>query len=413
MVQKKYKHDGTDIVDPHTRVKYDLYRDYLSDYIRIYFQNSRVHKLRIFIADLFCGGGLSKDETGSPVFGSPLIAIDVCEQMQKEISEKRSQPVEIEPFFFFNDVDEGTMKNLERFIKDFFPSKYSHCSFYCAEFEDIYSTVLTTMKGLESSSKGNRKFFFIDPCGYIQVPMQAIQMIKRAGKSEILWNFMIDYTAHYWAPQIIKNLNFEIIFGANRYQTEALISEISSLKDEKDWHSIRHSICKLIHFNSGFVTMSDFPIQMDTSKKFMTMIHLADSPKARDVMTGAHWSHGNVTQTYSYNGLEYENLSRQVGQDMSLFTFSEAERDNTKDRAREKIYDLISANAGISFPEITRRFAQQYSSLQEHDIESVIHDHGKDLVWFTAEGEETRTKTKKHSFQTSPQYSIPFIQLKK
>lgn len=414
MTQGKYKNDGTDIVDPHTNVKYRLYRDYLSDYIRVYFQNSRVPKLRIFIADLFCGGGLAKDESGGQVFGSPLIAIDVCQTLQKNLSEERGRSIEIDPHFFFNDIAPDAIKNLKAFIQDLFPDHFASCSFSCAAFEEIYPVILARMKALESSS-GNRKFFFIDPYGYSQVPMHAIQMIKVSGKSEILWNFMIDYAAHYWTPENVHHIDFGKMFAASDSQKDALIAQINALKTERDWHAIRHAICALIHENSYFATMSDFAIQMDTSRKFMTMIHLADSPKARDVMTGTHWTHGNVTRTYNYNGLEYEDLTRQTGQDLSLFTFSDAERCRSRERAHARIYDMISNHPGISFPEIVRRYAAQYSSLQEIDFHSIILGHGKDIIWRTVDGEETRSKSKMHSFQTSPQFSfkLPVLDRKK
>ncbi|WP_343560383.1 three-Cys-motif partner protein TcmP [Kiloniella sp. b19] len=413
MAKKKYKHDGTDIIDAHTLVKYDLYRDYLSDYIRVYFQNSHVQKLRIFIADLFCGGGFAKDEFDNPVFCSPLIAIETCQKLQKEISEKRGRPVEIEPYFFFNDLEPTAIKYLKIFIQDFFPHYFKNCSFYNKAFEDVYLEVLHEMKSLESSSKGNRKFFFIDPYGYLQVPMQAIQMIKKSGKSEILWNFMIDYTAHYWTPENQKKIDFYKIFGTSPAQKEALINRINSLKSTFEWHAIRHVICELIHYNSRFVTMSDFAIQMDTSHKFMTLIHLADSPKARDVMTGSHWANGNVTQTYNYDGLQYQNITRQVGQDPTLFTFSKLERENTIDRSRSLVFDLINRTPGISLPEITRVFAQQYSALQEQDIQKVLTEFEKDIVCYDIDGQETRSKTKRHSFQISPQLSFPLPIIKK
>ena len=319
MTQGKYKNDGTDVVDPHTDVKYRLYRDYLSDYIRVYFQNSRVPKLRIFIADLFCGGGLARDKSGGQVFGSALIAIDVCQTLQKNLSEERGRPIKIDPHFFFNDNDPYAIKNLKASIQNVFPAHFRNCSFFCADFEGIYPAILDKIKNLESAS-GNRKFFFLDPYGHSQVPMRAIQMIKASGKSEILWNFMIDYVAHYWTPENVRYIDFGKMFAASDLQKDALIAQINALKTERDWHAIRHAICALIHENSYFATMSDFAIQMDTSNKFMTMIHLADSPKARDVMTGTHWTHGNVTKTYNYNGLEYEDLTRQTGQDLSLFT---------------------------------------------------------------------------------------------
>ena len=67
---------------------------------------------------------------------------------------------------------------------------------------------------------------------------------------------------------------------------------------------------------------------------------------------------------------------------------------------------MISHNPGISLSEIMRRYAAQYSSLQERDFHSIILGHGKDIIWRTLDGEETRSKSKMHSFQTSPQISF-------
>ncbi len=403
---KKYKQDGNDRVDAHSQVKYNLLRDYLTSYIRVYFQSSKVRKFKIFIADLFSGCGIMRDDiSGNQIFGSPLIAVDVCRQLEEEITAEKGYPIEIEPYFFFNDLDKTACDNLKIFLNETFPNQ-KNCYFYNGKFETILPQVLQKIKELEDPRNGNKKFFFLDPYGYKDISMASIQAIRSAGKSEILWNFMVDYFSQYLSPDKGATPELQRLFNVTGIQQQRLMEALMLLKEDKNWHFIRHKLCQIIHSNSGFITMSDFAIQQGTSNKFMTIIHLADTPKARDVMTGTHWKHSTITHTFLHDGLQYEDILYRPNTELGFFSFSDLDHAHMLDRAEGVVYDTISSNPGISVDEVERRLAVQYSAMRRQDLSEILNRQKGEVLWYDADGGHTGNKNKVHRLQASPQLTF-------
>lgn len=208
----------------HTRVKHDILRKYLSPWLTIL---GRYHP-RLCYFDGFAGRGEYED--GS--LGSPLIAMEIAEQLVRQKKVEEVVPI-------FIDENPDNFANLRVVIeanKSRFPNVREPI-LECDEFSSVISQVIEKV-----GSKLAPSFFFIDPFGFTGVPFAIVKDILSIPRTEIFFTFMVRDINRFLT---IKDLwhAFDELFGTDKWRSfmndadrENSLREfyISRLREETD-----------------------------------------------------------------------------------------------------------------------------------------------------------------------------------
>lgn len=171
----------------HTRVKHELLRKYLIPWI---IKLGSFHRKVLFI-DGFAGRGeYIEKKTGKLVsLGSPIIALQVANNLLQQAEEGKKRPYFDKFVCFFIEKDKDNFNNLQDVInrekeKLKFKDKLSVYPFN-EEFAHIVDHLLE-----EVGARIGPSFFFIDPFGFSGVPFATVKNILSLPRTEIFFTFM-------------------------------------------------------------------------------------------------------------------------------------------------------------------------------------------------------------------------------
>lgn len=171
------KKDSQVIMYEHSEVKVKLLRTYLEMYFNILSRDQFTNEIHYY--DLFSSVGIY--ENGGE--GSPVVVLKTIKDTF--FSLKNSNQLSCKFNITFNDLDLNTLNTLRENItqkKLHYPEigelRYLN--------EDYKSLIPSITKEINSLSKGNKSFIFIDPYGYKEIRISHIKDILINKKSEVL-----------------------------------------------------------------------------------------------------------------------------------------------------------------------------------------------------------------------------------
>ncbi|MBU3059880.1 three-Cys-motif partner protein TcmP [Pseudomonas indica] len=281
------------VIDPHSKVKHQIIRDYLQSYVQVLMRNALIPELRLSVVDGFCGGGQYDDIGGEAHFGSPLIALNAIREAEALINLKRTQPRIVRTQNFFVDVKQANIDCLRavlasqnqghRIDRDVF--------LQCSDFTQALPAITRRIKDF---GYGERALFLLDQYAYGDVPFASIKAIFNSiSNAEILLTFNVDALITYLAD---RKANRKAIANIGLEQ-HIPWSELSALKanQKHEWqYLIQRCLSKGILIESGAKFMTVFFITPHgANPRTYWFIHLANKYRANDVMKSIHWRHGN------------------------------------------------------------------------------------------------------------------------
>jgi len=209
-ISNHYQWKGGAELEPHSKAKLRILKDYLRQYLLIRCALPKMSKLRMAIVDGFCGGG----RYACGAFGSPLLFIETTREVVEEINIKRAVEgintrLHLELFLILNDKKE-----------DAFEAVKYHCEPYVAHinenvsdinltvdyrnfsFEDEFQNIFTDLQ--EGSYKN--VLFNLDQYGYKGVWVDTIKKITSSfSRPEIFLTFSVDTIKTYYSQDQEKN----------------------------------------------------------------------------------------------------------------------------------------------------------------------------------------------------------------
>jgi len=161
-----------------TEIKLDILRKYLRAWAIIVGE----HFPKAYFVDCFCGRGkYHKGSEQDSVFGSPLIALAVADEVKK-IKAKKGRQFDLSVIAV--DSDGRNIADLKRFAADYAKNGETPLETMESEFE-------SAMPGVIKKISGSPAFFFIDPYGIKGVTKKALDlMVNRTESTEIFLNYM-------------------------------------------------------------------------------------------------------------------------------------------------------------------------------------------------------------------------------
>ncbi|MEW6044204.1 MAG: three-Cys-motif partner protein TcmP [Thermoproteota archaeon] len=173
-------------LDPHTKAKHDILREYLKPWFPILSRYAD----RIIYLDGFAGPGVySKDEEGSPVIAVRTAVEHTMRKNFKKI------------VFWFIEKNQQRFEKLQQVLKEKFPeleNKDEDQIIYRVQKSEFSKSLEKTLDALElQGSKLAPTFAFLDPFGFSGLPMNLIKRMLDYKKCEVLVTFMAGFVLRF------------------------------------------------------------------------------------------------------------------------------------------------------------------------------------------------------------------------
>ena len=302
MTKKHYDWaNGPAVIDAHSITKHSVLREYLIEYLVTLTQHFGKDRLSLSIIDGFCGGGVYTMD-GQEILGSPFVLLDAVEHAKKLINLKRIKPVEFDIEYWFIDKD----PRATAFLKQAFIDRgvqANHLHIVTSTFEEQADRLIEAVQ--KKTPKAGRSIFVLDQYGYSQVPIPKLHAIfSKLNKAEVLLTFHFDALARYATS---NNLQAAL----DRLGAQNILEghSIEQLKREhpKGWKAVlQNALYREITSKSGAKFHTPFYIRSSAGSGEFWLLHLSSHAKARDVMTGVHWSLQNQCVHYGQAGIIFK-----------------------------------------------------------------------------------------------------------
>ncbi|MDF1645089.1 MAG: three-Cys-motif partner protein TcmP [Pseudomonadales bacterium] len=390
MTAKSYDWEGGAILEPHTKKKHKVLKEYFRQYLITRCQLPQQNRFRLVVVDGFAGGGLY--ECGS--YGSPLIFVDVLLATATEINTTRAVnglgPINIECLLLLNDYDRSVVELLKKNIAPLLVGTKEESShtiveveFYNGKFEYLY---WGEIKSRILRANCRNVFFNLDQCGYSNVTSPIIRDIIFSWKSaEIILTFMIASMLAYLSPKSGSSgvpLEPEI-----KAKIDALLH--NNQINKKEWLAESEKV--VFEFLKGCAPfVSPFSINNHNGWQYWLM-HFASSYRARQVYNNVLHLDCDTQAHFGRSGLHM--LSYDPQYDGQLYLFD----DDSRKAAKEELYDDIPRLVGQSGDVLLMGdfYEAAYSETPAHseDIHEMIMENPDLEVITSAGGERQKAHT--------------------
>jgi len=326
---KEWKNGKLPELADHSEKKLELLRDYLVLYLQIVLANAQGKEIQqLTLIDGFAGGGIYQNRK----LGSPLVILKAVKEAEALINLGREKPVQIVPVCYFIEQNKDAFACLEYNLRE---AGFAAClgqtiHLRQKDFETCLPEILSDIRTRHNRG-GNRTIFFLDQCGYTEVPVRVIQNIDQQlnGRAEFIINFSITWLSDFFSEATVKN--FDKTLGslglAGHVNTAELLRQRQALGG--NWrHAVESHIGLGYHNATGLKFFSPFYIEPHDNHRGYWLLHLAQNQRARAAMTQIHWSKANRSKHYGPRG--YGILSYKPDFDQTVYiqgmSFDEASR---------------------------------------------------------------------------------------
>lgn len=290
----------------HSQAKHEILRSYLVRYIQTLVSTPHQDVLSLTIVDGFAGGGLYRDATkGDIVHGSPLIALEACEEAKALIMEKqqRRKDLHLDVDYFFVEKDAAAHAHLEhalmeRGIRINVPFG-GHVHVQKGSFTDHLDGILRYIQS--KSRTAGKSIFILDQYSYDDVSLAVLnRILDSIPKAEIILTFNVGALLTFLNPENAAQ------FSAKTGMPNPLsgINDLSILKADRNWRYVveRNFIGRLQSLaHAKFFT--PFFLRPERGHGDLWLVHLSRHAKANDVMKQTHWDGKNYIH-YGGSGLD-------------------------------------------------------------------------------------------------------------
>lgn len=316
-------------------------------------RNPARDRLRLAIVDGFAGGGEYEDElTGRIVPGSPQILIDAVREAEAVANIGRRKPVHVNATFHFVERHPTTVSYLRDVLgkRADWKREVERVQVHQGAFEDHLDRIIVQ---IQRGGRVNRALFVLDQYGYTAVPVSLVERIFRAlPHAEVFLTLAVGWITAYLPTlgdaAIKLGVPQETIDRICRDGDEAL--NIDDPSRRPDLLAVQRLLQRVFTTSVGSLYYTPFFIVSRDSHRAYWFLHLANSPKAHDVVKALHWGVENHFEHFGGAGLGMLGYNPRldpniVGQ-LPLFRFDEPARE----RARAALLVALPERIRERFP---------------------------------------------------------------
>lgn len=320
----------------HSRAKHEVYREYLRRYVRELTKDIRISKLTITVVDGFCGGGVYLPERGSElVYGSPIIFLEVMEEIKLEVQARRIAAFNLNYRLHLVDNSPEAHASLRVALqqKGFSHLIGSRVFLHQRSFEDALPSLLEDVKGRGYT------IFVLDQYGYTAVPFGLLsQIFETLNKPEVILTFNYDQLVT-WVQQYDRvNLALTKLGVGAIHQDEYEASVRAGHREFFIQRVLHKAFLKFANYFTPFFVMSR------GSNMAYWLVHLSSHARAKHVMQRLHWEMTNTFRHFGgpgYNMLGYDPNNPPPGS--QAYIFDDQALDRTLYQMQDDLPPLVYA----------------------------------------------------------------------
>ncbi|MFA5263914.1 MAG: three-Cys-motif partner protein TcmP, partial [Opitutaceae bacterium] len=235
---------------------------------------------------------------------------------------------------------------------------------------------------------GGRTIFFLDQCGYVQVPPSLITRIHRqlSQKSEFIVNFAIDWLSDFLSDSDGYRHILDHLGLAPHIQLDELLQLKQSLADWR--YMVEARIGQGLQAATGLPFFSPFYIEPEDNHRGYWLLHLAPHARARSAMTSIHWKVSNRSRHYGSLGLEI--LAYKPDSDPSLYLHGMSFNDDTRTECKRLLVDDLGRLVRDHYAEgISTRALEDYCCNRTIADTDMLHE----ALWTLADADILEIKS--------------------
>jgi three-Cys-motif partner protein len=373
-----WKNGDLPSIEPHSKAKLSVLRNYVEDYICILCANSFGRDaFKITVVDGFAGGGAYADGT----LGSPFVFLEAVAAAETKINATRAKPLSIDCHYYF--VEKSTT-NFECLRWQLEQSAYKNqlgktIFLHHGSFHEHHAQIVAKTKD-RFTRGGSRVIFFLDQCGYSDVDPRLLNSISADlnNKAEFIINFAVTWFTDF----ISDKTKFRNMLSNLGLDSEISAEKLIRAKETSgcDWRYIIESmIGPAFKKVAGAPFFSPFYIAPIDNHRGYWLLHLAPHIRARSAMLDVHWRNANGHRHFGHlrlNMLMYKPDSDRVGY-LDGFAFDDLTKSTAKKGLKEDFARVIRDSHGDGIPFQT--FAAQYCNVTIAD-EKLMAETIEDLA---------------------------------
>lgn len=301
-------------IEAHSDAKLRLLESYLDRYFEVLCAPPRMGIFRIALVDAFAGGGLFQRD-GRNRFGSPLVMMEAVRRAQAHVSAARNGALVIEPKFFFVDQDPDAINFLEHTLNTTETAQFFRDAISVRQ-ADSSQALPVIIKEIAEWSRPGYSMFFLDQCGYTDVPNRDVRLIYQSlPKSEAIVTYafgaLYDYL-HESAAILTAIAPLELT-------SDHLRQLLKERAQQAGRYFAGRLLGRLLKEKIGARFMSRFFLRSEAAGRDMWFVHYSKVTRSRLVMSEAHWAIQNASVTQGEASLDMlgfrPNWENQIGLD--------------------------------------------------------------------------------------------------
>jgi len=363
MPRKDYEWDFArpPTIGPHSLAKHRILREYVEEYVRVLTSNPRIDRLVLSVVDGFAGGGLYVDHSSPTTLqpGSPQILLDAVFRAEAAARSVRTKPFRIDAQYFFVDKDPAAIQCLRKVLS---ARQTWESESRCVQvIEGAFDVELDKIiAGIHRRGKAGRAIFVLDQCGYTAAPVAVLARIAHAlPNAEIFLTLAIGWITAYLAD--LETAAAKLGISPTTVHRLAEYGEGGVSLDDPAARLTLRTLQILLkdvftrHVGTAFYT--PFFIVSRSSNRAYWFLHLANSPRAHDVVKDLHWKIENHFQHFGGAGLDMLGYDPDQDPDVTRqlpFEFDDPARSRTVQTLQETIGARIAREFrdGVRFDDL-------------------------------------------------------------
>lgn len=320
-------------IEPHSKAKLDVLRQYLSAYFDRLNVNPQREEFKLDLVDGFAGGGtfLDGDEILS---GSPLVMLEEALSASDRLNRGRVKPLNFDCRFYFVDKEAAHTDHFRNVLAERgHDLDGGRITIRTGLFQGELDRIVDSIN--QRQPRAGRAIFLLDQTGFSQVELALITRIfEQLPAAEVILTFAADALVNHLAetPHLTKAV-------APLQLTE---SQIRDLIEHRDGDGGRALVQRVLREHARLVTGATYDtpffIRPQRSRRALWFLHLSRHPTARDVMIQQHWKLRNTFEHYGPGGfgmLGWDTLRDSAN--LPLFRFGELDEQHMHDQLLDSL----------------------------------------------------------------------------
>ena len=286
-------------LDPHSVVKHDIVREYLSRYVQVLLSNYLIDEFVLSVVDGFAGGGeYSGTSMGELVPGSPQIVIDTLTEQAILLNVGREKPRNLDVKYYFVEKVGTNLQYLNALLTSRYGAQRLGKDILTlpGTFQKNFEAIRNDIKGRR---RGERAIFLLDQYAWDQVPGALLKEIFSTVKgAEVILTFGVDSLISFLSDNAQSRQKMTGM-GFADYIDWKKLEELRGTSGPMWRSAIQRNLADALIRSSGALHSTIFYITPlgDTPWTYW-LVHLSNSYKARDVMMEIHWGKSNQFSHY-------------------------------------------------------------------------------------------------------------------